>query len=214
MAESQEQTSGDTPPAGRTGTKGTAGRKGASAKVVEGLTGIYALLGTFAYMGNQYDGTVILQKSKEMAETLEAVARGNPEMYRVLIVLTKSGSWLPLAMAYGGVAYAISANHGLVPSKPVEIFGLPTPPERAEQAQQEPSQDGGPAPVYGYAPEYVPPDVAYDTSTNAAQTTPGLHIPNMDLIRQEAMRKALAEYNAAQHAGEDGMPAVNPGGAL
>jgi hypothetical protein len=189
------------------------GRAGTSAKVVQGLTGFYGLLGLGVMPFNRYDGTVILQRSHDLAVTLEAVARDYAEVYRFLVLLTSGEKWAGFAMAYGGLAYGLGANHGLVPTGGVEFFGLPPVPERptVEAGENFVPTDGGPAPIPSDWQATVP-STPFNESSSTVQTVPGTHINDELLakIRLEATRRAQADYQLAQQRGTEGMPNANP----
>jgi hypothetical protein len=202
------------------------GRTSVHKQVQEGLTGLYALTGTLVALANPYDGQIIILRAKAMAESLEMALRGNDAAYKVLLLITKSGAWLPLAMAYGSVGVGMAANHGLITPGAVDIFDLPRPPERPQPSER--TNADGPEPLA--ANEYIPSDwqqaaegeQPYYAPTGSASTVdaelvtpaPGLHVTQnqMDLIRAEAYRRAAAEQAQAAQRGADGMPSANPRG--
>ncbi len=197
---------------------GAAGRAGKANRVIRGLEGYYFLLGLTLSARNEYDGMLIMSKAHDMAVSLDAVARRNPRMYAILVVLTKGDGLLPLILSYGGVAYGLAANHGRVPVSETALraFSIEAPPadhprprppvesaadDEIYVPQYEPTQ-GGPAPLS------IDPTAGAWEPDAAAHTFPeGLHINETlaNRIRAEAYQKyaqslAEAERSAAEQA--------------
>lgn len=179
-----------------------------SSKVVDGLTKQFGMLGMFVYMGNQYDGEVLIGQAPAMAESLEQIGRKNKTFYRVLVLLAEESEWTALFMAFGGTTVAIGANHGLFPVNWTRAFSI-RPPERGERGEREEQRTPEQIPVHENAgPMYTggpstgePPEGINDNAGTGAPA--GLHInaEQMNLIREQAERAALAQYQQAQQQG-------------
>jgi hypothetical protein len=193
-------------------------RSAAGQKIVEGFAGIYVLVGGVVMAFNQYDGLVIVQKAQSMAVALEQTARHNPELYKILVRLSGATDFTALFMSYGAVGYAIAANHGAVPARPVAMFDLPLPPERTPSEEQPNNATAwGPLATPEASVPPVMPNIPEEQYTPPANGIVGLHgadAATFARIRQESIDKALALQAQAAAQGDEGMPTVNPRGGI
>lgn len=180
-----------------------------SVKVVEGLAKQFGMLGMFVYLGNQYDGSVILGNALPMAESLEQIGRKNKTFYRVLVLLAEESEWTALFMAFGGTTVAIGANHGLFPRNWTRAFQLDPPPPPARENTEASTQNTGTS-----GASMGPTESIQDQFGNEWHATPdgganlqpevaGLHInaDQMRLIAEQAAREQLRLRAIAEQQG-------------
>lgn len=98
--------------------KSSGGRRKNLKKPLEDL---FATIGTTVYAFNQVDGTVILQGAPNLAESLDALAREDERVRRVLERMLTGSAWGGVFMAAGAIVLPIMDNHNLLP---VKIPGL------------------------------------------------------------------------------------------
>lgn len=93
-----------------------AGRPSARDKLEQHLAeqlGAIALTVTLFHPG---DGQAIMRRAPECAHQLARLADQNPRVRRLLESGMTSSAWLGVAIAFGGLAMEIGANHGALPA--------------------------------------------------------------------------------------------------
>lgn len=90
----------------------TGGRK---RSLTRPLTDLFVSIGAMVSVVNQVDGQIIIEGAPRLAESLNAVAKDNPAVYKSLERMLTGSAWGGVFMASGAIAIPILANHGLLP---------------------------------------------------------------------------------------------------
>jgi hypothetical protein len=125
----------DSAPKRRGRPPGSTNRNSMSVKSIEdALAQQFTLIGTVTMAFNEYDGTVILQGTPQLAKALANLCDKNPKIKKNVERMLAGGTYGEVIIAAGLIAMPIMANHGLMPPSIRSLYGAAIPEKEDEEA--------------------------------------------------------------------------------
>lgn len=101
-------------------------RRGAQpsiSKIGDELDSTFGAIGVAVMMtGDEYCGTIILERGQVLSGALVTLAKQNPRVKRLLSAMVKTTTWTGVTMASLSILMPVAAHHGLIPPAAAQIF--------------------------------------------------------------------------------------------
>lgn len=96
------------------------------------LQSLLGTIGMAVFVVNQADGMAIMQGAVGLADALDALARENPQVRKVLEAALQTSAWSGVIVASASIVVPILSNHDLLPA--VALPFTVAPPASADDA--------------------------------------------------------------------------------
>lgn len=101
-------------------------RRGAQpsiSKIGDELDSTIGAIGVAVMMtGDEYCGTIILERGQVLTGALVTLAKQNPRVKKLLSAMVKTSTWTGVTMASLSILLPVAAHHGLIPEAAAAIF--------------------------------------------------------------------------------------------
>ena len=99
------------------------GSQSSYVKIGDELDSTIGAIGVAVMMtGDEYCGTIILERGQVLSGALVSLAKQNPRVRKLLSAMVKTSTWTGVTMASLSIIFPVAAHHGLIPEKAAAIF--------------------------------------------------------------------------------------------
>ena len=101
----------------------TRGPQTSYAKIGDEIDSTIGAIGVAVMMtGDEYCGTIILERGQVLSKSLVTLSKQNPRVRKILSAMVKTSTWTGVTMASLSIIFPVAAHHGLIPEAAAAIF--------------------------------------------------------------------------------------------